>query len=286
MSKLLIFVIPVILSVLVTSIFLLLTVGNNAFAIEYTNYISEKYGIQFEYPSDWTVTERTSRFDIGDIKIESGSLTFFIIDRHEHYRTTVEYPSYITIDSLKAGTYLVSLTYNAALQQWFVLVGNYMYQIMDFEPINDFDSPENTEIRNHFINSIKFLGDIESQQKSKLEYESEFQADDVKKQIGICCTWGMKLVDGILMYEINNAKSEHKELVIAALKSWEEKIKGIKFKEAIDKESADIKISFRNDNGKVAGQTMTNFDSEGFIFNAKILLAEKSFGKKLNINFI
>jgi hypothetical protein len=111
--------------------------------------------------------------------------------------------------------------------------------------------------------------------------------NDVKKQIEICCTWGEQLADGILMYEINNAKPETKELVISALNYWEQNIQEIEFKEAVgSKEQADIKISFRNDNGKVAGQTITNFDSEGFIFNAKILLAEKAFGKQLNKNLI
>ncbi len=87
------------------------------------------------------------------------------------------------------------------------------------------------------------------------------------------------------MYEINNAKPELKELVIYALNYWEQNIQGIEFKETGSKQ-ADIKISFRNDNGKVAGQTITNFDSKGFIFNAKILLAEKAFGKQLNKNLI
>src|SRR5215203_4362090 len=54
----------------ITSIFLM-TIGNHAFAIEYKNYTSEKYKIKFYYPSDWTVTEKTSRFDSGvDISIE------------------------------------------------------------------------------------------------------------------------------------------------------------------------------------------------------------------------
>ena len=105
---------------------------------------------------------------------------------------------------------------------------------------------------------------------------------NVKKQIEICCTWGNQLADGILTYEINNSKPETKELVISALNYWEQNIQGIEFKETDSKQLADIKISFRNDNGKVAGQTMTNFDSDGFIFNVKISLAEKAFGKQLN----
>src|SRR5687767_4010930 len=92
--------------------------------------------------------------------------------------------------------------------------------------------------------------------------------EDIKRQIEICCTWGQKLADGILTYEINNAKPELKELAISALNYWEQNITGIRLEEASSKgEQVDIKISFRNDNGKVAGQTITNFDSTGFIFN-------------------
>ena len=117
-------------------------------------------------------------------------------------------------------------------------------------------------------------------------YPSNQKSDNLKRQIEICCTWGQKLADRILMYEINNAKPELTELVISALNYWEQNIEGIEFKEAGSKEQIDIKISFRNDNGKVAGQTITNFDSDGFIFNAKISLAEKAFGKQLNKNLI
>jgi hypothetical protein len=112
------------------------------------------------------------------------------------------------------------------------------------------------------------------------------QTDYKKKQIEICCTWGNKLADGILTYEINNAKPETKELVISSITYWKENIQGIDFRETDSKQQVDIKISFRNDNGKVAGQTMTNFDSDGFIFNVKIMLAERAFGKQLNKNVI
>lgn len=117
-------------------------------------------------------------------------------------------------------------------------------------------------------------------------YSTTQQTDNKKKQIEICCTWGNKLADGILTYEINNAKPETKELVTSAISYWKENIQGIEFRETDSKQQVDIKISFRNDNGKVAGQTMTNFDSDGFIFNVKILLAEKAFGKQLNKNVI
>jgi hypothetical protein len=43
-----------------------------SFALEYSNYSSEKFGIHFEYPSTWVLTEKTSRFDEGsDITISS-----------------------------------------------------------------------------------------------------------------------------------------------------------------------------------------------------------------------
>ena len=111
-------------------------------------------------------------------------------------------------------------------------------------------------------------------------------SDNIKNQIEICCTWGEKFKDGILTYEISNASPNTKNLVVSALNYWEKNVEGIKFKEAEGKEQADFKITFRNDNGKVAGQTTTNFDSRGFIFDAKISLAEKAFGKQLNENII
>ena len=117
-------------------------------------------------------------------------------------------------------------------------------------------------------------------------YSTIKKTDYLKRQIEICCTWGNQLADRILTYEINNAKPETKKLVISAINYWKENIQGIDFKETNSKQQVDIKISFRNDNGKVAGQTMTNFDSEGFIFNVKISLAEKAFGKQLNKNVI
>ena len=45
-------------------------------------------------------------------------------------------------------------------QQWIVIIGSNAYLISYLDsPTNDFDSPSHTMIRNHFIKSIKFLGD-------------------------------------------------------------------------------------------------------------------------------
>ena len=50
--------------------------NNTAFAINFTNYTNAKYNIEFQYSSDWEITEKTSRFDEGaDISIDSDSIT-------------------------------------------------------------------------------------------------------------------------------------------------------------------------------------------------------------------
>lgn len=110
--------------------------------------------------------------------------------------------------------------------------------------------------------------------------------DDFKKGIEICCTWGETLKDGILTFKIVNAKPIIKQIVKASFYDWEQNIKELKFREADYREKADITISFGSDNGKVAGQTITNFDSKGFIYSNKIFLAEKAFTKKLTNNLI
>lgn len=106
------------------------------------------------------------------------------------------------------------------------------------------------------------------------------------KEIEICCTWGEALNDGILSFKITNVKPVIKDVVKAAFYDWEQKIKELKFQEADYNEKADITVSFGSDNGKVAGQTITNFDSNGFIYSTKIFLAEKAFTKKLTNNLI
>ncbi len=112
------------------------------------------------------------------------------------------------------------------------------------------------------------------------------QYDELKRQIEICCTWGDTLEDGILTFEIINAKPESKTLVKAAFSYWDQNLDVLRFKEADDEEKVDISVSFGSDNGKVAGQTITNFDSKGFIYSNKIFLAENAFTKKLTNNLI
>jgi hypothetical protein len=173
----------------------LFTSENYAFGIEFSNYTSEKYKIQFEYPVGWTVTEKTSRFDSGfDISIEDptsfidkfnilsiedaiteyGSLDIntatytsleSLTDMYEYNVKIIEKPSFIIIDNHKAGTYLITLEkkyekypIKLANQAWLTFIGDSAYHFGYMGSTSNFDDPENIEIRDHFIKSIKFIG--------------------------------------------------------------------------------------------------------------------------------
>lgn len=169
----------------------------NAFALEYSNYASNKYLIQFQYPTDWIPHEKTNRFEEGsDISVDKISLenaVFITIDHYDNviqrfgysdlatafYNTikdaisydyskeysVTELPSFINIDNQNAGTLLFTQKdkYDDnsapwAVQAWLVYVEDHGYLISFASQSHMFNSPQNTEIREHFINSIKFLG--------------------------------------------------------------------------------------------------------------------------------
>jgi len=178
------------------SIFMI-TLLDTAFAHQqFTTYKSEKYGIQFQYPADWTIKEKASGFDEGgDITVRSPNLlTMFGIEYKDAlslFRTLdikeaakimisileaslfgfdvriIEEPHLVTIDNNTAATAVIAAEeryYNPPFkfldQQWIVIIGSNAYLISYLDsPTNDFDSPSHTMIRNHFIKSIKFLGD-------------------------------------------------------------------------------------------------------------------------------
>jgi hypothetical protein len=194
----------IIFTMAITSI--LMTIGNHAFAVKYSNYTSEKYGIQFDYPTDWTVTEKTSRFDDGsDIGITSPKLggvmmsidykdavsllgTLDIEDATKsmipdlkrsllgYEVRIVEEPHLITIDNKTAGTVIIAAEekyedppIKMANQLWVVIIGSKAFLINYIDNPKEFDSPTNTEIRDHFIKSIAFLGNPEPQQTSRFD---------------------------------------------------------------------------------------------------------------------
>jgi hypothetical protein len=177
-----------------TSLLIILNV-NSCFAIEYSNYTSEKYRIQFQYRSNWNVTEKTGRFDENsDIEITSPthidafvtisymlssampdsslafqSLVTYVFNDMSGYdvnqeRKSIEEPAFMTINGKQAGTFLFTSkdkydksakTYGD--QVWMVNNLDHGYTISFLAIKDSFDSPENIDIRDRFIKSIKFL---------------------------------------------------------------------------------------------------------------------------------
>lgn len=180
--------------VILAGIIMLLSSYKDGFGLQYTNYSSDKYQVQFQYPVGWDLTEKASRFDEGtDIKIQSSSLPGGLILMqylnlteistsdfqtlfYQLYKSSItgdyskeikviEQPSFMTIDGQKAGTYLYTskdkyeeFATRVAGQYWIISVANRGYLFAFDAATNVFDYPQNKEIRDHFIKSIKFLG--------------------------------------------------------------------------------------------------------------------------------
>ena len=164
-------------------------------ALQYVNYTSYKYKIQFQYPTNWQQTEKIDNKDKGvDIAVTKNSntsmATFWIIlgngtklgsdlqagikNLNESlmniYKTnayeTIEPPAIITINGQLTATFINSLAYKeddivfAFFEQtWLVYVGSKDYYLIGFKaPVSSFNDPENLQVRNQFIKSMKFLG--------------------------------------------------------------------------------------------------------------------------------
>lgn len=172
---------------------LLLASDNEVFAITFTNYTSDKYQIQFQYPSAWQLTEKQNRFEEGvDIKIQGLSspsglimiqylnLTDLLgmdftelfydlykedIGASDREIRVIEQPSFFDVDDHKAGTYLYTTkdkyeeyAVSTPLQKWIVSVGDHGYIVGFSASISTYDSPETKQIRDTLIKSVKFLG--------------------------------------------------------------------------------------------------------------------------------
>lgn len=167
---------------------------SSCYAVEYSNYTSEKYRIQFQYPTSWNVTEKTGRFDEGfDVAVKdlaSGNvyigITFLpesaakefstagfafavneifkeISSDYSQEYTTIEEPTFLSIDGKQVGTFLYTLKdkydTNAlkwAQQTWIVNAIDHGYFISFVALPQEFDNLNNVAIREQFIKSIKF----------------------------------------------------------------------------------------------------------------------------------
>lgn len=188
--------------------FFLYTIPISVSATELANYTNDKLKIQFQYPSNWTIEEKNSRFDEGsDISIQSNSISdtglisivytdnlvegfgstdlrtgLYAIfkesigsDYSREYRV-IEKPSFITIGGVDAGTFLFTdkdkyedYALKWATQRWIILNNDHGYLISYMSSADTFDNAENTSIRDLFIKSIKFLGNTEPPPKSRFD---------------------------------------------------------------------------------------------------------------------
>ena len=185
-----------------------------ATAVVLANHTSTTYDIYFQYPSDWELTERTNRFqegsDISIQKIVSGDIALITIGyiketldnfdsdtvtrktnayhtemlgNYEKETRSIEEPSFVTIDGVKAGTFVIAEkdrfdedSIDWGIQAWLVYFANKSYFITFSSPTSMFDSQQKTEVRDNFIKSIKFLD------KSKSPTSNRILGDSLNKQ--------------------------------------------------------------------------------------------------------
>ena len=169
---------------------------DSSFALQYSNYLSEKYQIGFQYPSDWTIKEKSNNLEegteidvsnkkIGDGKIGihfyddllegfgSTNFEFAFSDFYKHRITddlkfeykTIQPPSLLEIDGHKTGSFHIMFTQkdeidpiSGEVQYWITFVGQNGYMIEFLSIPENFDTRDNTEMRDRFISSIDFLG--------------------------------------------------------------------------------------------------------------------------------
>ena len=169
---------------------------NVSFALQYTDYLSEKYQIAFQYPSDWTINEKSNKLeegteiDVSDKEIGDGKIgihfyddllegfgstdfDFAFSDFYKHRTTddhkfeykTIQPPSLLEIDGHKAVSFHIMFSQkdeidpiSGEVQYWITFVGENGYMIEFLSIPENFDTPDNTEMRDRFISSIDFLG--------------------------------------------------------------------------------------------------------------------------------
>ena len=169
---------------------------NVSFALQYTDYLSEKYQIAFQYPSNWTVEEKSNKLEEGteievyDKEIGNGKIGIHFYDDllegfgstdfdfafsdfykhriaedHKFEYKTIQPPSLLEIDGHKTGSFHIMFSQkdeidpvSGEVQYWITFVGEMGYMIEFLSIPENFDTSDNTEMRDRFISSIDFLG--------------------------------------------------------------------------------------------------------------------------------
>jgi predicted Zn-dependent protease len=127
-----------------------------------------------------------------------------------------------------------------------------------------------------------------------------------KHFIQICCTWGRKLVNGTLTYKIIGGDALAYQAVRNAVNLWNAELKDIKLTETLPNVKADIEVNFNPTAQKIhasvgdmttsagqtlktavtAGQSVDNFDENGFITSVRISISRSAFGNTLSLSKI
>jgi hypothetical protein len=184
----------VILAFIGSFLCIFISILDESFALQYTIHTSDKYLVNFQYPSTWEIVEKTDRFDeYADIRIKdthSGNGSFYIsvnkhADSNDHLdiqsmtensldvstrydssaeSQVIENPSYLEIDGHPTGTFVYTLKYKLeepevryAAQNWIVLLEDRDYAIQFSSTTDVFDSSDYIEARDTFIKSLEFI---------------------------------------------------------------------------------------------------------------------------------
>ncbi len=171
------------------------TPKNNIFAVEYDTYTSESLNIEFQFPSNWKLDDEDNQQIV--LKDPNDSSIMITITKDPFNRgkgeyrlqsftdeileITKEYPSIkiiqnsipISTENLEMQTFLITDEDKdnnneiMPFQYWTFIADGYQYEIIfEQSSLSKFNSPENTELINHFIKSVKFRGDGQSSSSS------------------------------------------------------------------------------------------------------------------------
>ena len=162
---------------------------------EFTSYNNTEFGISFDYPSNWEVSEKTNRFDMAtpDVKVTSPDNIMNSFSFLNHYETSDESLASIglketaegyadafianpgsiliedvddskyTIDGNPTATFLFTdpgSMYNSDIDignQFFMVEYNdKLYAVGYKNTVDNFDSPQSQEIMERIISSFRF----------------------------------------------------------------------------------------------------------------------------------
>ena len=137
-----------------------------------------------------------------------------------------------------------------------------------------------------------------------LSLDNSNEKQPLKHFIQACCRWGHKLANGT-PYKIIGADAGEQQAVRSAVYKWNIKLKAIKITEASTNVNADIQVSFNSTAQKLegsfggvsalalhtlsaitAGQSINNFDENGFMTSVKISISRSTFGNILGLSEI